>query len=77
MGLTALRLSLPTDGDSMTKKQYEMLAKFALSNLDTAQTVALADWLGMHEKNFWRTEFLRAAGLTDQQIVEQLQSRLL
>lgn len=77
MGLTALRLSLPTDGDPMTKKQYEMLAKFALSNLDTAQTVALADWLGMHEKNFWRTEFLRAAGLTDQQIVEQLQSRLL
>jgi hypothetical protein len=77
VGHSALRLPRFVDGDAMTKKHFAMLAKFAKANLDTAQTVALADWLGMHEKNFWRTEFLREAGLTDQQIVEQLQARLL
>lgn len=61
----------------MTKEHYEVLARFAKANLDAAQRVALADWLGMHYANFWRTEFLRGAGLTDQQIVNQLQARLL
>lgn len=60
----------------MTKKDYVMLAKFAKHNLETEKRVALADWLGMHNQNFWRTEFLREAGLSDQEILNQLQARM-
>lgn len=61
----------------MTKKDYEMLAKYASHHLNTEQKVALADWIGMHNKNFFRSRFLVAAGMTDQEILDQLQGRLL
>jgi hypothetical protein len=77
VGHNALRLLLFVDCHAMTKTDYMMLAKFAKANLSPEQMVYLADWLGMHNQNFWRTEFLRDAGFTDQQIIDQLQSRLL
>jgi len=60
----------------MNAKDYEMLAKFSRVNLTEEQTTCLADWLGMHKTNFKRIEFLRAAGMTDSQIFDQLQARL-
>lgn len=61
----------------MTKKDFEMLARWAKANLSAEQTFDMAAILGITYPRFQRSKFLLEAGLTADQIEQQLRERAL
>lgn len=61
----------------MTKKDFEMLARWAKADLVPEQTFSLATALACQYPRFQRSKFLLEAGLTADQIEQQLRERIL
>ena len=61
----------------MTKKDFEVLARWAKACLEAEQAFSLATALAPQYPRFQRTKFLLAAGLTADQIEHQLRERIL
>lgn len=61
----------------MTKKDFEVLARWAKANLSAAQAFDMAATLAANYPRFQRSKFLLAAGLSADQIEQQLRERIL